>query len=36
MSPSFFLNPKNNVNYTVVVKTPLPKVSSVERCWRRR
>ncbi len=31
VSPSFFLNPKNNVNYTVVVKSPLPKVSSVER-----
>jgi multidrug efflux pump subunit AcrB len=31
VSPSFFLNPKNNVNYTVVVKAPLPKVSSVER-----
>jgi multidrug efflux pump subunit AcrB len=31
VSPSFFLNPKNNVNYTVVVKSPLAKVSSVER-----
>jgi multidrug efflux pump subunit AcrB len=31
VSPSFFLNPKNNVNYTVVVKTPLGKLSSVDR-----
>ena len=31
VSPSYFLNPSNNVNYTVVVKSPLPKVSSVER-----
>jgi multidrug efflux pump subunit AcrB len=31
VSPSFFLNPRNNVNYTVVVKTPLPKLASVER-----
>jgi multidrug efflux pump subunit AcrB len=31
VSPSYFLNPKNNVNYTVVVKSPLPKISSVER-----
>ena len=31
VSPSFFLNPKNNVNYTVVVKSPLAKVGSVER-----
>jgi multidrug efflux pump subunit AcrB len=31
VSPSFFLNPKNNVNYTVVVKSPLPQVSSVDR-----
>jgi multidrug efflux pump subunit AcrB len=31
VSPSFFLNPKNNVNYTVVVKSPLGKVASVER-----
>jgi multidrug efflux pump subunit AcrB len=31
VAPSYFLNPKNNVNYTVVVKTPLPKVSSVEQ-----
>jgi multidrug efflux pump subunit AcrB len=31
VAPSYFLNPKNNVNYTVVVKTPLPKLSSVDR-----
>jgi multidrug efflux pump subunit AcrB len=31
VSPSYFLNPRNNVNYTVVVKTPLPKLSSVEK-----
>jgi multidrug efflux pump subunit AcrB len=30
VAPSYFLNPKNNVNYTVVVKTPLPQLSSVE------
>jgi multidrug efflux pump subunit AcrB len=29
-SPSFFLNPDNNVNYTVVVKVPLEKLSHVE------
>ena len=23
VAPSYFLNPHNNVNYTVVVKTPL-------------
>jgi multidrug efflux pump subunit AcrB len=28
-APSFFLNPQNNVNYTVVVKAPLTKVRSV-------
>jgi multidrug efflux pump subunit AcrB len=31
VAPSYFLNPRNNVNYTVVVKTPLPKLASVER-----
>jgi multidrug efflux pump subunit AcrB len=31
VAPSYFLNPKNNVNYFVVVKTPLPKLSSVDR-----
>ncbi len=31
VAPSYFLNPKNNVNYTVVVKTPLPKLASVEK-----
>jgi len=30
LSPSYFLNPTNNVNYQVVVKTPLPKVSTVQ------
>jgi multidrug efflux pump subunit AcrB len=30
VAPSYFLNPVNNVNYSVVVKTPLPKVSTVE------
>ena len=29
VAPSYFLNPMNNVNYQVVVKTPLPKVSTV-------
>jgi len=29
VSPSYFLNPQNNVNYTVVVKAPLAKVKSV-------
>jgi multidrug efflux pump subunit AcrB len=29
VAPSFFLNPHNNVNYFVVVKTPLKKLSSV-------
>jgi multidrug efflux pump subunit AcrB len=28
-SPSYFLNPLNNVNYVVVVKTPLQKVKTV-------
>jgi multidrug efflux pump subunit AcrB len=31
VAPSFFLNPQNNVNYTVVVKTPLSRVDSVSR-----
>jgi multidrug efflux pump subunit AcrB len=30
VAPSYFLNPRNNVNYTVVVKTPLPKLASVQ------
>jgi multidrug efflux pump subunit AcrB len=30
VAPSYFLNPHNNVNYVVVVKTPLPQLSSVE------
>jgi len=29
VSPSFFLNPQNNVNYNVVVKTPLSRLSKV-------
>jgi multidrug efflux pump subunit AcrB len=29
VAPSYFLNPANNVNYTVVVKAPLQKVRSV-------
>jgi multidrug efflux pump subunit AcrB len=29
LAPSFFLNPTNNVNYTVVVKTPLGRVDSI-------
>jgi multidrug efflux pump subunit AcrB len=28
-APSFFLNPQNNVNYFVVVKTPLKKIQTV-------
>jgi multidrug efflux pump subunit AcrB len=31
VAPSYFLNPANNVNYTVVVKTPLAQVDSVPR-----
>jgi len=30
VAPSYWLNPKNNVNYLVVVQSPLDKVSSVE------
>jgi multidrug efflux pump subunit AcrB len=30
VAPSYFLTPHNNVNYTVVVKTPLPQLASVE------
>ncbi|HZS37237.1 MAG TPA: efflux RND transporter permease subunit, partial [Polyangia bacterium] len=29
VAPSYFLNPANNVNYTVVVKTPLASIKSV-------
>jgi len=29
IAPSYFLNPVNNVNYTVVVKTPLTELDSV-------
>jgi multidrug efflux pump subunit AcrB len=31
VAPSYFLNPHNNVNYFVVVKTPLPQMSSVDQ-----
>ena len=30
VAPSYFLNPVNNVNYTVVVKTPMDKVKSID------
>jgi multidrug efflux pump subunit AcrB len=30
VAPSYFLNPHNNVNYVVVVKTPLPQLATVE------
>jgi multidrug efflux pump subunit AcrB len=30
VSPSYFLNPQNGVNYTVAVQTPLDKVSSID------
>jgi multidrug efflux pump subunit AcrB len=30
VAPSFFLNPENNVNYSVVVQTPIDKVKTVE------
>src|SRR4029079_17660002 len=30
VSPSFWLNPKNGVNYFVVVQTPMTRISSVE------
>ena len=29
VAPSYFLNPANNVNYTVVVKTPLQRLRSI-------
>ncbi|HVY39335.1 MAG TPA: efflux RND transporter permease subunit [Polyangia bacterium] len=31
VAPSYFLNPHNNVNYTVVVKTPLKQLASVSQ-----
>ncbi len=31
VSPSFFLNPVNNVNYTVAVQIPFQKIDSVQR-----
>jgi multidrug efflux pump subunit AcrB len=30
VAPSYFVNPSNNVNYFVVVKTPLPRLSAVQ------
>lgn len=30
VSPNFFLNPQNNVNYSVAVQTPISKVASVD------
>ena len=30
ISPSYFLNPVNNVNYFVVVKVPLPEMASIQ------
>jgi multidrug efflux pump subunit AcrB len=30
VAPSYFLNPQNNVNYFVVVQTPITKVASVD------
>ncbi len=29
VAPSFFLNPKNSVNYTVAVKVPLPRLTTI-------
>src|SRR6201994_3724881 len=30
VSPNFFLNPQNNVNYSVAVQTPINKINTVE------
>jgi multidrug efflux pump subunit AcrB len=30
VSPNFFLNPQNNVNYSVAVQTPIDRINSVE------
>ncbi|MCE5335687.1 MAG: efflux RND transporter permease subunit [Desulfobacteraceae bacterium] len=30
VAPSYFLNPKNNVNYSVVVQTPINRIRSVD------
>jgi multidrug efflux pump subunit AcrB len=30
VSPNFFLNPQNNVNYSVAVQTPISKINSVD------
>ena len=29
MAPNFFLNPQNNVNYSVAVQTPIDQINSV-------
>lgn len=35
--PSYWLNPKDGVNYLVAAQTPLPRMSSVrDTCWPRR
>ncbi len=34
VAPSFFVNPANNVNYNVVVQTPLDKIGSVDNLLR--
>jgi multidrug efflux pump subunit AcrB len=34
LAPSFYVNPSNNVNYNVVVQTPLEKVSSINELLR--
>jgi multidrug efflux pump subunit AcrB len=30
VSPNFFLNPQNNVNYSVAVQTPIERINSVD------
>jgi multidrug efflux pump subunit AcrB len=34
VAPSYFVNPNNNVNYNVVVQTPLDKLNSVDNLLR--
>jgi multidrug efflux pump subunit AcrB len=34
VSPNFFLNPQNNVNYSVAVQTPLNRIGSVDDLMR--
>ena len=29
VAPNFFLNPQNNVNYSVAVQTPIERINSV-------